>query len=118
MLNERIVKLRKSRNITQEELAKKIGATRSALSQYEIGTRSPDYDTLKRIADYFEVSTDYLLGKTDQPHAAATTVESIKERKAAAITTVAEKFGFDLTKEEDYRIIEQLLETASKIRGT
>lgn len=36
--------------------------TRSSLSQYEIGNRQPDYETLKKIADFFEVTTDYLLG--------------------------------------------------------
>lgn len=117
MLNERIVKLRKLRKITQEELAKKIGSTRSALSQYEIGTRSPDYETLKKIADYFEVSTDYLLGKTEIPSGAAAPGSSIKERKAAAMAAVAEEYGFDLTNEDDYKIIEQLLQTAAKIRG-
>lgn len=65
MLHHRIVELRKSKKITQEELAKRVGVSRSALSQYELGTRQPDYDTIKRMADFFEVSTDYLLGRKD-----------------------------------------------------
>lgn len=63
MLHQRIVEMRKKRHKTQEALAKQIGVTRSALSQYELGSRQPDYETIKRMADYFEVSTDYLLGK-------------------------------------------------------
>lgn len=63
VLHQKIVQLRKSKKITQEELSRKIGVTRSALSQYELGLRQPDYDIVKRMADYFNVSTDYLLGR-------------------------------------------------------
>ncbi|WP_391559642.1 helix-turn-helix domain-containing protein [Robertmurraya sp.] len=67
MLANRLVEQRKNKKLTQEELAKNIGITRSALSQYEIGRRQPDYDTLQKLADYFEVTVDYLLGRTDDP---------------------------------------------------
>lgn len=66
VLHHRIVELRKSKKITQEVLAGKIGVSRSALSQYELGSRQPDYEIVKRMAKYFEVSTDYLLGKDDR----------------------------------------------------
>lgn len=59
MLHRRIVELRKAKKITQEKLASKIGVTRSALSQYELGIRQPDYDIINRIADFFEVSVDW-----------------------------------------------------------
>ncbi|MEC1583274.1 helix-turn-helix domain-containing protein [Bacillus subtilis] len=62
MLSDRLVKLRKSKKLTQQGLAERLQITRSSLSQYELGNRQPDYETLKRIADFFEVSTDYLLG--------------------------------------------------------
>lgn len=65
MLHHRIVELRKSKKITQEGLSNKIGVSRSALSQYEIGSRQPDYDIIKRMADYFDVSIDYLLGNSE-----------------------------------------------------
>lgn len=65
---ERIVELRKLHKCTQETFAKKIGVTRSALSQYELGTRNPDYDTIERIADICSVSIDYLMGRTDKPN--------------------------------------------------
>ncbi|MBS2764023.1 helix-turn-helix domain-containing protein [Bacillus licheniformis] len=65
MLGKRITSLRKQSGLTQEELAKKLNITRSALSQYELGTREPNYDLLIKIADFFEVSTDYLLRGTD-----------------------------------------------------
>jgi transcriptional regulator with XRE-family HTH domain len=62
VLHHRIVELRKSKKITQEGLSNKIGVSRSALSQYELGSRQPDYEIIKRMADFFGVSTDYLLG--------------------------------------------------------
>lgn len=67
MLGERIAKLRKQRNLSQYDLAERLGFSRGKLANYEQGSRQPDYDTLQKIADYFEVSTDYLLGRTNIP---------------------------------------------------
>lgn len=64
MLNEKIKNLRLDANLTQAELAKNINITRSALSLYELGKRQPDAETLIKIANYFDVSTDYLLGNS------------------------------------------------------
>lgn len=60
---QRLIELRKYKKLTQEELAKQIGSTRSALSLWELGLREPDQETLQRFADFFGVSTDYLLGR-------------------------------------------------------
>ncbi|NFI38762.1 helix-turn-helix transcriptional regulator [Clostridium botulinum] len=65
MLNERIKKLRKERDITQEELAKNIGVSTSMVGMYETNARKPSYEVLSKIAKYFRVSTDYLLGETN-----------------------------------------------------
>jgi len=67
MLGNRLRYLRKTLNLTQSELANKLGITRGTYAHYEIGKREPDYETLQKIADFFEVSTDYLLGRTDNP---------------------------------------------------
>lgn len=50
--------------ITQKEFASQVHLSPSAVSGYIQGTREPDFDTLIRIADYFKVSTDYLLDRT------------------------------------------------------
>ena len=50
------------KDITQKELAKQLHLAPSTLGSYVQGSREPDFSTLKQIADYFEVSTDYLLG--------------------------------------------------------
>ena len=56
--------LRKLRNITQTVLADAINTTRSSISNYENGTRQPDGETIELIADFFDVSVDYLLGRS------------------------------------------------------
>lgn len=63
LLGDRLSELRKNKKETQEKTAKNLGLTRSAYSQYELGTRSPDQETLKNIADYYDCSIDYLLGR-------------------------------------------------------
>ncbi|MEB6549126.1 helix-turn-helix domain-containing protein [Heyndrickxia sporothermodurans] len=57
----RISALRKKKNLTQEELAQRVGISRAALSHYEKDRREPDFETLKKIADFFDVSSDYLI---------------------------------------------------------
>jgi transcriptional regulator with XRE-family HTH domain len=66
-LGSRIKYLRERHNISQIEFAKKIGVSNAVLSRYESGDRKPDYDILNKIADYFGVSVDFLLGRTDNP---------------------------------------------------
>ena len=56
--------LRSSRGLTQDELAKQLKISRSTIGMYEKGARQPDFETLELIADYFNVDTDYLLGRT------------------------------------------------------
>ncbi|NMO95696.1 helix-turn-helix domain-containing protein [Paenibacillus lemnae] len=61
---ERIAELRDQRGWTQEELATSVGITRAALSHYEKNRRKPDFETLTALADRFDVSIDYLIGRT------------------------------------------------------
>ena len=58
--------LRLSSNLTQNEMAEKIGISRSTIGMYETGAREPDFETLEKIADYFNVDTDFFLGRTSQ----------------------------------------------------
>lgn len=62
---DRLKELRKELNLTQEEFAKKIGYTRTAISAWEIGRNEPSNDDTIKLANFFNVSTDFLLGKTD-----------------------------------------------------
>lgn len=58
-------RLRKEKNITQAELAKKLNIRQTTVSSWENGVSVPDYPTLIKLADFFEVSTDFLLGRED-----------------------------------------------------
>lgn len=64
---ERIALLRTEAGLTQEELADKIGISRASLSHYEKNRREADYNTLIRFADFFDVSVDYIIGRTNNP---------------------------------------------------
>ncbi|HHW90955.1 MAG: helix-turn-helix domain-containing protein [Limnochordia bacterium] len=63
----RLKQLRESKGWTREDLALRLQATYSTIAKYETGVRTPDYNVISKIADAFGVSTDYLLGRTDDP---------------------------------------------------
>ncbi|WEK55773.1 MAG: helix-turn-helix transcriptional regulator [Candidatus Cohnella colombiensis] len=63
-IGERLRALRLKRKLSQEEVARHIGITRSAYSHYEINNRQPVYETLIKLAAYFEVSLDHIIGGT------------------------------------------------------
>lgn len=87
ILGDRIKNLRDSEDIQQIDFAKKIGVSNVVLSRYESGERRPDYDTLLKISDYFDVTTDYLLGKTDSPKTI-----SVNSDKAFFMNKIATEF--------------------------
>lgn len=64
-MNERLKNLRESKNLLQKDVAKELGITKSAYSNYEQGIRFPTYDILIKICKFYNVSADYLLGLTD-----------------------------------------------------
>lgn len=58
--------LRIASGLTQAEFSKRIGISRSTIGMYETGAREPDFETLEKIADFFNVDVDYLLGRTNK----------------------------------------------------
>ncbi|PFE50772.1 transcriptional regulator [Bacillus cereus] len=65
MFGTRLNTLRKERKLRQEDMAKQLGIARTTYAMYEQGNREPDYNTLIKLATFFEVSIDYLLGTTE-----------------------------------------------------
>jgi transcriptional regulator with XRE-family HTH domain len=91
MLSKRIILLRKRENLTQVGLAQKLSISRSRLSQYELGARQPDNEMLQKIAEFFNVSTDYLLGISDNPNTSKEdTYDSIEQ-----INQLLKKYNID-----------------------
>lgn len=62
---ERLRKLRENRKLSQIDLAKIMNVSNGSISKWERGERQPDYDTLKKISNFFNVTTDYLVGQSD-----------------------------------------------------
>ena len=64
-MNFRLKELRKAKNLSQLKLAMDLNMNQNSISRYETGERQADYETLIKLAEYFGVSVDYLLGKDD-----------------------------------------------------
>lgn len=95
---EILVKLRHEHKMTQQELADKIGVSRGTIGMYEIGKRDPDTETLIKIANVFNVTTDQLLGRTDTPSPADKITESLSDDPELL------EFWKDLKEREDLRL--------------
>jgi len=65
--SNRLKELRKTNCLTQRELGEIIGLSETGLQSYELEYSTPNIDKLEQLADYFKVSIDYLLGRTDDP---------------------------------------------------
>ena len=68
MFSEKIRQLRKERHLTKAEVAKEVGLSARGYQDLELGAK-PRYDALLHIADFYDVSVDWLMGRTDNPHA-------------------------------------------------
>lgn len=82
------------RDLSQEELAKRAGLQASAVSHFETGARKPSFDNLRRLADALDVTTDYLLGRVNDPKdlAGADTLHRHLDRLTSADREIAEDF--------------------------
>ena len=104
---ERLKELRKSKNLTQEKLAERLSVNRDALAKWETDRAFPDVNIIKELADLFEVTTDYLLGRKEDG-LAARIAEALKQNKGL------------LTKEEEeflLKMIQSYLETVKSQRN-
>lgn len=90
--SSRIKDLRKEMNYSQQELGDAIGVTKVSICGYENGTRTPSLDTFVMLAELFETSTDYLLGRTDE-----------KNNEKVALS------------KEDYQIVKELKNSNSSL---
>ena len=106
MLFERVKELCKKRGISISELENRIGFGKNSI--YKWKTQSPKRETLQKVADYFHVSTDYLLGRTDEPNAGV----APEERKLTveeALASVMSSDGKPLT-DNDREILSAMIE--------
>ncbi|MGJ0846909.1 Helix-turn-helix [Tissierella praeacuta DSM 18095] len=98
-MKEILKHLRQEREITQRELAKKLNISPSTIAMYETGQRKPDSDMLENIANFFNVSVDYLLGRTD--------IKNPSEEISNAVENDPELLDFwnELKEREDLQVL-------------
>lgn len=67
VFGERLKRARNSKGLSQRQVAEEFGMTKVGYQNYEYGRNTPTFSMLSRIADYFNVSLDYLFGRSDEP---------------------------------------------------
>lgn len=120
---KRLRYLRKINDVTQQELANYLSVGKTTISNYETGYSTPDAETLNMIADFFNTSVDYLLGRTDQRN------PEEKPELPIEFTTPEEamKFileqnvimgfgGFDVNRMDDDEVVEFANELLNQLR--
>ena len=116
MLHKRLKQLRNNTDYKQEEIANKIGVMRQTYAGYEKGRRKPDLYTLVKLANFYNVTTDYLLGRTDYPNMRIVKSKELEEflpKEVADEVASGERIRIEinneeLTGEQKQKIIEEL----------
>ena len=106
MFGQNLKKLRTSKNLSQSKLSKILGISSSTIGMYEQGRRFPDQTILTKIADFFDVSTDYLLGHNPQNHPTEFNNATDAMEFILKLPTVMAYGGYDATKLSDEEIID------------
>lgn len=78
-LGRRLKKLRKNKKLTQKELANYINVSATSIGAYETGIRTPRSEKIKKLAEFFNVSSDYLLGNSDKKKKVEDIIKTISE---------------------------------------
>jgi len=112
MVGDRIKRLREEKEISQKALAEFINVSPSTVGMYEQGRRMPSTEILNLIATYFNVTSDYLLERTNNPHSKISEKDYEVLNRAKSVLGVLKKVGIDL-ENIDYEKLEQLLKLAN-----
>jgi HTH-type transcriptional regulator, competence development regulator len=87
--------LRKKRNMTQKDLADAFNLSESTIGMYERDEREPSFEFVRQLADFFNVTTDYLLGRTDLPHGYTAEIKTEEENTLAKINQLIKEYGIE-----------------------
>jgi len=109
LFGKRLAELRTQRGLSQYELAQALGFSRGQIANYEQGKREPDFATLITLANFFQVSLDYLLGRTENPEGS---FHSVQEPGEASGEEVLRGIREDINEYE----IEYLKESLKALR--
>lgn len=106
MFKDVLKQLRKERHLTQEQLSRELGLAPSSIGNYEQGTRTPKYEVLEMIADYFNVNMDILLSSSNKPYipkeSVAYRIITLMKWKKISLNELAKRTNSDVESLEDY----------------
>lgn len=91
VFSKNLKQLRTSRGMTQNSLAKILNISRSCIANYESEKRQPDHEMVKRIADYFNVSIDFLLGRSAVKMSVSSKDEMLKIQQVGDVLKLGDK---------------------------
>lgn len=109
--------LRMRENLSQSELADKLGVAKSTISMYEVGKREPDFETLEAIADFFNVDMNFLLGKDGSENDTYYLNDEVRELAQFMFKNPEYKVLFDASrkvKKEDIAFVKEMID---RVRG-
>lgn len=117
MNGDKLKNLREKSNLLQKDISKDLNISTSTIGMYEQGRREPDNSTLKKIANYFDVSTDYLL---DNSKPLSKKEEELKEKEV--LRKILIKHGFmgnneDLSDDELRTLIQFVVNNKELLKG-
>lgn len=101
---ERLKKEREIKGISQQELAKRLNLSQSTIAYYELDKKQPPHATLNKIASFFDISIDYLLGRTKQP----VSQPSVQDEKIDYVVKAAGEPGTDERRKFALKLVEEL----------
>jgi len=113
---ERLRSLRESVRLSQVKMAEIVGVKQSSLNRYELNQASPTFETLTRYADYFDVSMDYIFGRTDNPQGKLYEYKPKIQQNDSQMQKFVE-MCFDPTSPMNARLKEALLRMFGEAKG-
>lgn len=108
MIGDTLKRLRTKKGLTSEELCSKIGIKGGSYRNYERNDRKPDYDTLVKLADFYNVSIDYLLGRPDAKPPEEPLDEFARKEHLKSLEKVFMKKYLALTEEQRDKVLDFL----------
>lgn len=116
MLNKRLSMLRKEKGLTQQEISTRLKMARTTYSGYENGSREPDNETLDKLAEFHEVSVDYLLGRTDARGKSnyEYPLDAKKNSTEYIIHEMVNQYNIDLTDPKKKELLEKLIRVVAE----
>jgi len=111
MFGQRLKELREEKKMTQEDIGKIINKSQQTVDHYEKGRSSPDIENIKKLSNFFNVSTDYLLGKNNIRNFTEVTPKTSEEIIADAVADdpeLAELWANELKRDDLFLVFRQV----------